>query len=125
MHNFKMFAKKSLLNDLKTAFNNGDSIAQVLADYFPWIEKIQNIMRKIKDYDRLEGDYSVVICECTNSKLSKTNYETGVVIEEIQRAQQESTEEIIKDDLLDIINKTKGMERINLLREYVGKLWKN
>lgn len=38
-------------------------------------EKIKEIIFKIKDYDRLEHDYSLCLCYFTNNRLSKTNYE--------------------------------------------------
>ena len=38
-------------------------------------EKIKDIIFKIKDYDRLENDYSTCLYYFTNGRLSKTNYE--------------------------------------------------
>lgn len=38
-------------------------------------EKIKEIIFKIKDYDRLQHDYSLCLCYFTNNRLSKTNYE--------------------------------------------------
>lgn len=37
--------------------------------------KIKDILFKIRDYDRLEYDYSVFLCYATDGLLSKTNYE--------------------------------------------------
>ncbi len=39
------------------------------------IFKIKETIFKIKDYDRLEHDYSCCLCYFTNNRLSKTNYE--------------------------------------------------
>ena len=38
-------------------------------------DRIKDIIFKIKDYDRLEHDYSLCLCYFTNNRLSKTNYE--------------------------------------------------
>ena len=38
------------------------------------IEKIKDIIFKIKDYDRLENDYCTCLCYFTNNKMSKPNY---------------------------------------------------
>ena len=38
------------------------------------IEKIKDIIYKIKDYDRLESDYCTCLDYATDSKMSKPNY---------------------------------------------------
>lgn len=38
------------------------------------IEKIKEIIYKVKDYDRLEGDYCTVLDMVTGGVLSKPNY---------------------------------------------------
>ena len=38
-------------------------------------DRIKDIIYKIKDYDRLEHDYSTCLCYFTNNRLSKTTYE--------------------------------------------------
>lgn len=47
------------------------------------ITKIKDIIFKIKDYDRLEHDYSVVIDYATGGRLSKTNYKVDDVCDVI------------------------------------------
>ena len=47
------------------------------------IERIKEIIFKIKDYDRLESDYCTCLCYFTNNKMSKPNYKIEVVKEVI------------------------------------------
>jgi hypothetical protein len=43
------------------------------------IERIKEIIFKIKDYDRLESDYCTCLCYFTNNKMSKPNYKIDAV----------------------------------------------
>jgi hypothetical protein len=43
------------------------------------IERIKEIIFKIKDYDRLESDYCTCLCYFTNNKMSKPNYQIDAV----------------------------------------------
>lgn len=43
------------------------------------INKIKDIIFKIKDYDRLKSDYCTCLCYFTNNKMSKPNYRIDVV----------------------------------------------
>jgi len=43
------------------------------------IEKIKEIIFKVKDYDRLESDYCTCLDYATNSQMSKPNYDINVV----------------------------------------------
>ena len=47
------------------------------------IERIKEIIFKIKDYDRLESDYCTCLCYFTNNRMSKSNYMIEVVEEVI------------------------------------------
>ena len=47
------------------------------------IERIKEIIFKIKDYDRLESDYCTCLCYFTNNKMSKPNYKIEAVKEVI------------------------------------------
>lgn len=38
------------------------------------IDKIKDIIFKVKDYDRLENDYCTSLCYFTNNRMSKPNY---------------------------------------------------
>ena len=68
------------------------------------IFKIKDTIFKIKDYDRLEHDYSCILCYITNGQLSKTNYkveELYTVIDDIlterdERTWKEAEKEIIE-----------------------------
>lgn len=47
------------------------------------IERIKEIIFKIKDYDRLASDYCTCLCYFTNNKMSKPNYKIEAVKEVI------------------------------------------
>ena len=47
------------------------------------IDKIKDLIFKIKDYDRLESDYCTCLCYFTNNKMSKPNYKIETVKEVI------------------------------------------
>jgi len=57
------------------------------------IDKIKDIIFKIKDYDRLEHDYCYCLCYFTNNKLSKPNYKIEAVSEVILESVGEYKEE--------------------------------
>ena len=50
------------------------------------LDKIKDIIFKIKDYDRLESDYCTCLCYFTNNKMSKPNYRIDVVKEVIMES---------------------------------------
>ncbi len=56
------------------------------------IDKIKDIVFKIKDYDRLERDYCDCLCYFTNNKMSKPNYKI------------ETVEEVITDTISEYMN---------------------
>lgn len=45
--------------------------------------RIKDIIFKIKDYDRLEYDYSAVLCHVTDGRLSKTGYEINGLLTQL------------------------------------------
>lgn len=47
------------------------------------IDRIKDIIFKIKDYDRLESDYCTCLCYFTKDKMSKPNYKIEAVKEVI------------------------------------------
>lgn len=55
---------------------------------------IKEIIFKVKDYDRLEHDYSAVIDFATEGRLSKTNYELEGVFEAITDSRMELVETV-------------------------------
>lgn len=57
------------------------------------IDKIKDIIFKIKDYDRLEHDYCYCLCYFTNNKMSKPNYKIEAVSEVILESVGEYKEE--------------------------------
>lgn len=57
------------------------------------IDKIKDIIFKIKDYDRLEHDYCYCLCYFTNNRMSKPNYKIEVVSEVILESVGEYKEE--------------------------------
>ena len=75
------------------------------------IEKIKDIIFKIKDYDRLESDYCTCLCYFTNNKMSKPNYQLESVLTVIGESTteyidygynyaKEKAEEWIKNNLM-------------------------
>ena len=61
------------------------------------IQWINEIRFKIKDYDRLEYDYSCVLQHATSGKMSKTNYELDTIYTIINDAQHEVSCDIFND----------------------------
>ena len=57
------------------------------------IDKIKDIIFRIKDYDRLEHDYCCCLCYFTNNRLSKPNYKIEAVMEVILESLGEYKEE--------------------------------
>lgn len=57
------------------------------------IDKIKDIIFKIKDYDRLEHDYCYCLCYFTNNRMSKPNYKIEAVSEVILESVGEYKEE--------------------------------
>ena len=70
------------------------------------IEKIKDIIFKIKDYDRLEHDYSACLYYFTNGRLSKTTYEIRgletVICDTIGEYMDEGKQHA-KDEIISII----------------------
>ncbi len=65
-------------------------------------ERIKDIIYKIKDYDRLENDYSVLLCHVTDGRLSKTTYDIDrllTVVNDILYERDEETYKECKKDL--------------------------
>ena len=56
------------------------------------IDKIKDVIFKIKDYDRLESDYSTCLCYFTNNRLSKPYYKI------------EAVEEVVTDSIGEYMN---------------------
>ena len=71
------------------------------------IDKIKDIIFRIKDYDRLESDYCTALCYFTNNRMSKPNYKIDVVKEVIIEAIGEYMDEGYKQAQQDTILFTK------------------
>lgn len=80
---------------------------------------ISRTLWKIKDYDRIESDYSSVLCHATLSRMSKTNYQLQSVYSVIDEAQQDIHYGIIKEDLSGIIE---GGGTLEDVKEYLRGL---
>lgn len=65
-----------------------------------WIKEVRF---KVKDYNRIEYDYGVVLCHATLSEMSKTNYDLETIKLVIDRKQLEFHKEIFADDLQHLI----------------------
>lgn len=57
------------------------------------IERIKDIIFKIKDYDRLENDYCTCLCYFTNSRMSKPNY----VLKEVETVITDTINEYMEE----------------------------
>ncbi len=77
------------------------------------IQWINEIRFKIKDYDRLEYDYSCVLHYATSGKMSKTNYELETIYTIIDETQHELS--------CDIVNDLMDNGDIDELRNYFAK----
>jgi len=79
----------------------------------------KNIAWKIKDYDRLEYDYSCVLDHATCSEMSKTYYDKTTIYAVIDSKQEQFYYSIVKSDILEIIANKGDIEDIY---EYVNNL---
>ena len=60
------------------------------------IKKIKEIIHKVKDYDRLESDYCIVLDMVTGARLSKPNYTIDAVHEAFNEFLEEHDKEMYK-----------------------------
>lgn len=67
-------------------------------------QTIKDVIFKIKDYDRLESDYSSVLDYATGGVLSKTNYTLESVYDAI-RYNVEKHDEYVEHDYLEQLKK--------------------
>lgn len=72
---------------------------------------ISYLLWKIKDYDRLDLDYSSVIMHATNDHMSKTNYELTAIYSEIDKA-IEGNIDYYKLEIIDLIDSGATIEEI-------------
>lgn len=61
------------------------------------IERIKDIIFRIKDYERLESDYCTLLDHVTNGILSKPNYKMDGVFEVVAQAQKQRDGWLIDD----------------------------
>jgi len=76
------------------------------------VYKIKYFIWKIKDYERLQYDYSCVLCHATGSRMSYTTYNLNDIYSEIDNAQYNYWYDTFKEDLLEMINKGATIEEI-------------
>ena len=76
---------------------------------------IREILWKIKDYDRLEGDYSRLLCYVTNGNLSNTLYHWDDIEIEVDKAQSNQWYGYLKDDIKDLDTKKEILDYISKL----------
>ncbi len=89
-----------------------------------WVIRIKHRRLKLKDYDRMEYDYSCVLCHATDSKMSKTNYLLKDIYSQIDDAQAKIHYDIVKSDIEDIL-KQKGLTdygRVDEIKKYLKEL---
>ena len=85
-------------------------------------ERIKDIIYKIKDYDRLEHDYSVLLWHVTDGRLSKTTYDIDrllTVVDDILYERDEETYNECKENLA--LTKDDVWRIFNLVRELQTK----
>lgn len=62
------------------------------------IDKIKSIIFKVKDYDRIEKDYSAVLDFATGGVLSKTNYTLDSVYKAIREQWDKIEERALREE---------------------------
>lgn len=62
------------------------------------IDKIKSIIFKVKDYDRVEHDYSAVLDFATGGVLSKTNYTLDSVYKAIREQWDRIEERALREE---------------------------
>lgn len=77
-----------------------------------WVLSIRRLFLKIRDYDRLENDYSCVLCHATGSRMSYTDYELQTIYSVIDEHQSEWHTKMIKDDLQLLIDAGADIDEI-------------
>jgi len=83
------------------------------------MKRIIRFFRKALDYDRLQYDYSCVLCYATNSRMSYTDYDVNIIYSEIDSAQADFYYNTIKSDIGDMIDKGATIDEI---KKYVDNL---
>jgi hypothetical protein len=66
--------------------------------------RIKDWIFYIKDYERLEYNFSCILDKVTNSKMSKTNYDLDTMYAVIDDELNESYLEIYRSDIKDILD---------------------
>lgn len=74
----------------------------IFIDHFFW---------KLKDYDRIQDDYSKVLLHATNDNMSKTNYELTAIYSEMNRVFKGDVD-FYKLDIIDLIDAGATVEEI-------------
>lgn len=83
------------------------------------IQKIKEILHKIKDYDRLESDYCNFIHHMTMGRMSKSKYDIDLVKSTADVVQERfftKNFEYAFNEILEIEKSNK--KRIEMLKEY-------
>ena len=82
-------------------------------------EEIDDICFRLKDYDRLSYDYSVVLCHATCSTMSYSNYDVTTACSVIDQEQAKHYYSFVKDDVNMILKDGGTLEDI---MEYINGL---
>jgi hypothetical protein len=83
------------------------------------IEKIKDIIFKIKDYDRLAWDYIQVLSYATNGRMNNSDYYINDIKEVIDEAQEAYYYQEIQRDLIELIENDATWDDI---KEYLERL---
>ena len=83
------------------------------------VQKIKEILFKIKDYDRLESDYCNLVCHMTMGRMSKSNYYIDEVKAVADAAQEKFFIETFEHAFNEILKTEKSnKKRIEMLEMY-------
>ena len=82
--------------------------------------RIKDWIFYIKDYERLSYNFSCILTQITDSKMSKTNYDLETMYAVIDDELNKQYLEIYQSDIKDILNeKLTDKEKIEEIKEYL------
>lgn len=72
---------------------------------------VSHLLWKIKDYDRIQYDYSNILMHVTDNRMSKTNYERTAIYSEIDKV-HEGVLDFYRLEILELIDTDGTIEEI-------------
>ena len=82
----------------------------------------EHMVQEVMDEkERLEHDYACVLDHATGGRMSKTNYYLNDIYSEINKAQQENIQGLIRDDIYSIIEDTNNnKDTLDEIKKYLS-----